>query len=345
MEQYKVESTVKRDEKELELGKATFISLFLLFLLVVSMFPVVHTRAEVGKWFYWMEPGQYVTLTLSNEVLPTLPGWMSGCDLETSFQFPNGTLLGFNNMTMTWEVLEVSGSEAFVEYTIVLIDAYNAKRDYRGVLQFVSPVGDVHLVTTNVWVKMDTLEMYSENRTYVGRWPFWVHNYEVNSTIVMVHDVPRTEIVNGSAVRTHKDAKVGLLDLGSGGDPQVGIDTPVAFFVADRLLACNPVGERVGSVWSFQLIFPALYDEVSLIMIAYAGTYIDDAIRYVLGDIYRGISLGKPLIISATNIDLESQQKPGSFEFPLVLGIVIVAATITAGGLGGLLYVWKKKSR
>ncbi|MBS7633876.1 hypothetical protein KEJ15_09760, partial [Candidatus Bathyarchaeota archaeon] len=217
--------------------------------------------------------------------------------------------------------------------------------DYLGKLQIVSPVGDVHLLTTNVWVKMDTLEMYSENGTYVGRWPFWVHNYEVNSTIVMVHDVLKSKLVNGSLVRTHMDAKVVLSELDSGGDPQVGINTPVGFFVADRLLGCNPVGERVGSVWNFAIMFQALYDEVSLIMIACAGTYIDDAIRYVLGDIYNGISLDKPLIIGATNIDLESQQKPGSFEFPLVLGIVIVAATATAGGLGGLLYVWKKKSR
>jgi hypothetical protein len=310
------------------------------------MFPVVHSYAEVGKWFYWMEPGRYVTLTLSNEVLPNLPDWASGLPgRDTSFQFPNGTLLGFNNMSMTWEVLEVSGSEALVEYTIVLIDAYNAKRDYLGGLQFVSPVGDVHLLTTNVWVKMDTLEMYSENRTYVGRWPFWVHNYEVNSTIVMVHDVLKSKLVNGSLVRTHMDQKVGLLDLGSGGDPQVGIDTPLAFFVADRLLGCNPTMEFVGSMWLSAGLFPALYDEVSLMMIAYAGTYIDDAVRYVLGDIYNGISLDKPLIISATNIDLESQQKPSDFEFPLVLGIVIVAATVTAGGLGGFLYVWKKKSR
>lgn len=307
------------------------------------MFPVVRSYAEVGKWFYWMEPGVYVTLTLSNEVLPVLPGWaVGGLDQNASFQFPNGTLLGFYNISITWKALEVGGDEALVDYTIVLIDAYIAERDYKGRLQFVSPVGDVHLLSTNVWVKMDTLEVYSENETYVGRWPFWVHNYEVNSTIVMVHDVLKTALINGSFVRTHMDQKVGLLDLDSGGNPQVGIDTPLGFFVADRLLGCNPTMERVDSMWLSAGIFPALYDEVSLIMIAYGGTYIDDAIRYVLGDIYNGIYLDKSLIISATNIDLNPQEKPRSFEFPLVLGIVIAAATVTAGGL---LYVWKKKSR
>lgn len=324
------------------MSKATFISLFFLLLLVVSMFPVVRSYAEVGKWFYWMEPGVYVTLTLSNETLPNLSGWSSLPDRETSFQFPNGTLLGFYNITVTWKALEVSGSEALVEYTIVLIDAYIAERDYRGRLQFVSPVGDVHLLSTSVWVKMDTLEVYSENETYVGRWPFWVHNYEVNSTIVMVHDVLRTTIINGSWVRTHVDQKVGLSDLDSGGNPQVGIDTPLGFFVADRLLGCYPTGERVDSEWFFAGVFPALYDEVSLIMIVYGGTYIDDVVRYVLGDIYIGIYLDKPLIISATNIDLKQQEEPGSFEFPLVLGIVIAATAVTAVGL---LYVWKKKSR
>ncbi|OGD45013.1 hypothetical protein A3K79_01360 [Candidatus Bathyarchaeota archaeon RBG_13_46_16b] len=324
------------------MSKATFISLFFLLLLVVSMFPVVHSYAEVGKWFYWMEPGVYVTLTLSNEVLPILPGWGSLHDPETSFQFLNKTLLGFNNASITWKVLEVSGSEALVEYTIVLIDAYIAERDYRGRLQFVSPVGDVHLLSTSVWVKMDTLEVYSENETYVGRWPFWVHNYEVNSTIMMVHDVLKTALINGSFVRTHMDQKVGLLELDSGGNPQVGIDTSLGFFVADRLLGCNPTMERVDSRWLSAGVFPALYDEVSLIMITYGGTYIDDVIRYVLGDIYNGIYLDKPLIISATNIDLNPREKPGSFKFPLVLGIVIAATIATAGGL---LYVWKKKSR
>jgi len=324
------------------LSKATFISLVFLLLLVASMFPVVRSYAEVGKWFYWMEPGVYVTLTLSNETLPNLSGWASLPERETSFQFPNGTLLGFYNMSVTWEALEVGGSEALVEYTIVLIDAYIAERDYKGRLQFVSPVGDVQLLSTSVWVKMDTLEVYSENQTYVGRWPFWVHNYEVNSTIIMVHYVLRTTIINGSWVRTHMDQKVGLLDLDSGGNPQVGIDTPLGFFVADRLLGCNPTMELVDGAWRGAGVFPALYDEVSLIMIAYGGGYIDDVVRYVLGDIYRGIYLDKPLIISATNIDLNPQEKPGSFEFPLVLGIVIAATTVTAGGL---LYVWKKKSR
>jgi len=323
------------------LSKATSIPLFFLLLIVISIFPVVHSYAEVGKWFYWMESGVYVTLTLSNGVLPILPDWMSLPDPETSFQFPNGTLLGFNNISMSWKVLEVSGSKALVEYTIVLIDAYIAERDYHGRLQFVSPLGDVHLLSTNVWVKMDTLEVYSENETYVGRWPFWVHNYEVNSTIVMVHDVLKTALINGSFVRTHMDQKVGFLDLDSGGNPQVGIDTPLGFFVADRLLGCNPTMERVDSESFFASPFPALYDEVSLIMIAYGGTYIDDVIRYVLGDVYNGIYLDKPLIISATNIDLNPQEKPRSFEFPLALGIVIATATVTAGGL---LYVWKKKS-
>jgi len=324
------------------LSKTAFISLFFLLLLVVSMFSVVHSYAEVGKWFYWMEPGVYVTLTLSNETLPNLSGWSGLPERETSFQFPNGTLLGFYNISVKWKVLEVGGSEALVEYTIVLIDAYIAERDYRGRLQFVSSVGDVHLLSASVWVKMDTLEVYSENQTYVGRWPFWVHNYEVNSTIIMVHDVLRTTIINGSSVGTHMDQKVGLLDLDSGGNPQVGIDTPLGFFVADRLLGCNPTMERVDSTWRGAGMFPALYDEVSLIMIAYEGAYIDDVVRYVLGDIYRGIYLDKPLIISATNIDLNPQEKRKGFEFPLVLGIVIAATAVTAGGL---LYVWKKKSR
>jgi len=318
-----------------------FVGLFLA-ITGVAMFPVVRSYAEVGKWFYWMEPSVYVTLTFSNETLPNLSGWSGLPDSETSFQFPNGTLLGFYNISVTWKALEVSGSEALVEYTIVLIDAYIAERDYRGRLQFVSSLGDVYLLSTSVWVKMDTLEVYSENQTYVGRWPFWVHNYEVNSTITMVHEVLRTTIINGSWVRTHVDQKVGLLDLDSGGNPQVGIDTPLGFFVADRLLGCYPTMELVDSESFFANPFPALYDEVSLIMIAYGGGYIDDVVRYVLGDIYRGIYLDKPLIISATNIDLNPQEKPKGFEFPLILGIVIAATTVTAGGL---LYVWKKKSR
>lgn len=334
------------------LSKAALISLFLL--LVVPTASVVHCHGQAGKWFYWMESGAYATLTLSAKDLPDVLGWSSSSSRYSGLRFPNETQIGFKNISLTWRVLEVREDEVLVNYTIVLFDAYHAER-YMGTLKFVSSIGDMQLLSTNVLVKMDTLEVYSENGTYIGRWPFWVHGHEVGSVIVMVHDVltsdPVALYLNGSIVITHLDAKAGLADLGVscqkfGKDPSSeGINTTFGFFSANRLLGFTiicmvPVGD--GAYASAGPHFPALYDKAPLIMIAYSSDYIDDIIRYVIGDVYNGIYLEKPLIISDSNIDFKLKE-PTNPEVPGLPFVTVVAVSVTIVAVGGALYVWKKK--
>lgn len=301
-----------------------------------------------------MESGAYATLTLSAEKLPDIPGAPGGgLGRYTGLRFPNETQIGFKNISLTWRVLEVREDEALVNYTIVLFDAYYAER-YMGTLKFVSSIGDVQLLSTNVLVKMDTLDVYSENGIYIGRWPFWVHGHEVGSKIVMVHDVlasdPKAEFLNGSIVITHLNATVGLADLGDacqyyGRDPgSEGFNTTFGFFSANRLIGCTLIMERVDSAFvSAGPHFPAFYDKASLIMIVCnGGNYIDDVIRYVVGDIYLGIYLEKPLIIGDSNIDFKLKE-PTNPEVPGLPFVTVVAVSVTIVAVGGALYVWKKK--
>lgn len=312
------------------------------------MFSEAHSYAQVGKWFYWMESGAYATLTMSGKELPDVLSWSGKTgDPYTGLEFPNGTLVGFKNVSLTWKILEVDSDEALVEYILMLFDAYIAQRNLAKLVP-VSLLGDVQLLSIDVWVRMDTLEVYSENRTYIGRWPFWVHNYEVGSVIVMVHDILKLAPVNGSFALTRQDEKIVLKNLDLKKEQSVGLETPYGFFGADRLLECGPQMVPVENTSQFISTgwFPALYDGVSLIMIAYGGTYIDDIICYMLGDMHNTFQnklyIEQPLIINSTNIDLNPQDKPPSFELPLILSVPIVIGVVTAGVI---IYVWKKKSR
>lgn len=342
-----------------KLSKAPLISTFFLLLLVVPTALVAHCDGQAGKWFYWMEPGAYATLTLSAEELPHIPGVPGGGlgSRYSGLRFPNETQIGFENISLTWRVVEVREDEALVNYTVMLFDAYYAE-PYMGALKFVSSIGDMQLLSTNVLVKMDTLAVYSENGTYIGRWPFWVHGHEVGSTVVMVHDVltcdPKALFLNGSIVITHLNSTVGLVDLGDtcqhfGKDPESeGYNTTFGFFSANRLIGCALIMVRVDSGFvDAGPHFPAFYDKASLIMIVYdGGNYIDDVIRCVVGDIYIGIDLEKPLIIGDSNIDFKLQAEQegltdsNGFELPFV---PVVSVAVTAVAAGGILYVWKKK--
>jgi len=343
------------------LSKATHLPTSLFLSLVVLTALVAHGRSQAGGWFYWMEPGTYATLAMSAVKLPDIPGW-SGSNLGryySGLRFPNETQIGFRNITLTWKVLEVYEDEALVNYTIELFDAYYAER-YMGTLKYVSSIGNMELLSLRVLVKMDTLNVYSENGTYIGRWPFWVHGHEVGSRIVMVHDVltsdPKAMYLNGTIVITHLDAKVGLSDSGTvaqsfGRDPESeGINTTFGFFSASRLLGCTPVLVPMDSAYiSAGPDFPALYDKVSLTMVAYSSDYIDDVVRFMVGDIYIGIYLEKPLVIVDSNIDFSPEKEPdeplnSDNAEPLLIPSAIAATVVVVSiGVSVAVYAWKKK--
>ncbi|MDH7478054.1 MAG: hypothetical protein QHH17_06715 [Candidatus Bathyarchaeota archaeon] len=304
-----------------------------------------------------MKCGAYATITMSVKDLPDVLGWSGSClSTYSGLLFPNQTQIGFKNISLTWRVLEVCEDKALINYTIMLFDAYYAER-YMGRLKFISSIGDVQLLSTKVLVKLDTLDVYSESGTFIGRWPFWVNGHEVGSKVVMVHNVLTSDPVvfykNGSIVITHLDAKVGLVDLSVscqmfGKNPSSeGINTVFGFLSANRILGTTicvvPVGD--GGYVPAGPHFPALYDKVSLIMIAYSSDYIDDVIRYLIGDIYNGIYLEHPLVISDSNIDFKLKEESSSAEASRFPFITFIAISIVAGAISGALYIWKKKRR
>ncbi|RLF20132.1 MAG: hypothetical protein DRZ82_03325 [Thermoprotei archaeon] len=355
------------------LNKVTLLTLLLI--LALSGIPII-CQQQKGKWFYWIRPGVYVTLMQSDKGLEGIRGFLEGMMRFNSLRYPNGTLIGFKNISLTWRVLEVHEDKALVNYTIVLFDAYYAE-EYMGSLKPLSPIGDVVLLSVNVLVKLDTLDVYSENGTYIGRWPFWIHGHEIGSKVIMVHDVLTFDMVayikNGSTIITHLDSIVNIADMSDvllhfGKNPSsMGINTTLGFFNASRLLRCFPVVVPVDNKYiSAGPHFPAFYDKVSLIMIAYCGgRYIDDIIRYVVGDILYGISLKKPLVITDSNIDFKFGEKPSSPSpsssppvskpsppvsketsrakpHDLLLRVAIVIFVIIVV-VGGILYVWKRR--
>jgi len=357
----------------------------LFFILILPGSSATYSQFSEGKWFYWLSPGVYITLMQVREDLGDITKYIfSSSNWFNGLKFSNGTWVHFDNISLTWRIIKVHEDTALVNYTIMLYNASYARR-YLYSLIPLSPIGDIVLLSINVLVKLNTLDVYSENGTYIGRWPFWIHGHEIGSKVTMVHDVlafdPVAFFKNGTTIMTCQDSKVILRDL-STIRYKIGVSTTLGFFHTTRLVACYPVMVPLENINASIIyvnstnsvrkpriyveagsLFPALYDKVSLVMIAYCGeSYIDDIIRYVIGDVQ--IWLKKPLVLTYGNIDFKFEEKPSlsnasqsetseessgvqskestnikTSRFLLFVSITIIAIMVT----GGILYVWKRR--
>jgi len=310
---------------------------------------------DSGKWFYWLEPGAFVMYTFPTDEIPEIPGWLTASlGRYNLIQLLNETSYKFDNLTLTWSVLEVDDDRASVEYTLRL---YNVTKVHfeKGFLKIDVLLGDVLFYMT-VWVKLDTLDIYDQDDLYLGRWPFWVHATESNVSIDIVHNVLQYSGEDGYVLN---NITIGLIDLSDYANvvkidnPELeGLDTPFGFFNMKRLISWSPVGEQIvtnnHTHYTAQGIFPVLYDKSSLVMLAYShSVYVDDVILRIFPEIRQGIFITKPLVIRSTNIDFNPQEEQdeepyqGGGSDPLLLPALAVASCLS---IGCVIYVWRKKS-
>jgi hypothetical protein len=313
-----------------------------------------------GKWYYWLEPGAYAMYTFSDEEAPEIPGWDNGFSGRYNLvQLLNGTYYSYQNLTLTWTVLEVDDDRASVEYALVLLDL--AKVHFsEGGPQVDVLLGDV-LFSRTVWVKLDTLDMYDQDDLYLGRWPFWIRATELGTNITMVHNIFRE---NNIKVDSHYESgfyniTISLLDLNEYANSQnivnpesKGLDTPYGFFSMNRLISWCATWKLTvidnQTVYASQGGFPALYDKTSLVMMAYSHMiYVDDILLRIFTELRDGMFTNKPLVIRSTNIDFNPQEEQdeesgqGGDSNPFLLPALAVAACLS---VGCVVYVWRKKS-
>ena len=306
-----------------------------------------------GKWFYWLKSGAYAMYTFSSEEIPEIPGWdTGGSGRYDLIQLRNGTSYSYENLTLTWTVLEVDGDRASVEYALMLLDV--AKIHFsEGKIVTDALLGDV-LFNMTVWVRLDTLDMYDQDNLYLGRWPFWIHATELNINIIMVHNLFQIDLFDGYGLH---NITIGLIDLNDYANSENinnpesrGLDTPYGFFSMKRLISCCATMRQIvydnQTVYVSQGMFPALYDKSSLVMLAYINIdYVDDVLIRIFREIRDGMYTTRPLIIQSTNIDFnpqeEQDEEPGQGDSdPLLIPALAIAISLS---VGCVIYVWKKK--
>jgi hypothetical protein len=313
-----------------------------------------HSNGISEKWYYWLEPGTYAMYTFSNEEAPEIPGWETGyLGRYDLIQLRNGTSYSYENLTLSWTVLEVNDDKASVEYALRI---YNASKFHFNGGTMVKDVllGDF-LFNMTVWVRLDTLDMYDQDDLYLGRWPFWIHATELGTNIIMVHNLVQYNLNGGYSL---KNITIGLIDLNDYASSEnidnpesKGLDTPFGFFSMKRLISWSATWKKIfidnQTVYATQGFFPALYDKSSLVMLAYTNIeYVDDVLLHIFSEIRDGIYTTRPLIIQSTNIDFNPQEEQD--EEPnqggnsdLLLPALAVAACLS---VGCVIYVWRKKS-
>jgi len=332
-----------------------FLTFMMIIMITIWSCDSCYGSDNSGKWFYWLESGAYVMYTFSSEEVPEIPGWDTGFSGRYNLiQLRNSTYYSFQNLTLTWIVLEVEEDKTSVEYALMLLNA--AKIHFNeGKIVTDALLGDV-LFSMTVWVRLDTLDMYDQNDSYLGRWPFWIHATELNTNITMVHDVYQESSIFGNGLN---NITISLFDLNEYANSEnivnpesKGLDTPYGLFNMKRLISwCTSDKLTVlfnQTVYLSQGFFPALYDKTSLVMIAYSHMiYVDDVLLRIFPELRDGMFTNKPLIIRSTNIDFnpqeEQDEEPGQGgDSDLLLPALAVAACLS---VGCVVYVWKKKKR
>jgi hypothetical protein len=325
-----------------------------LFFLLMLLFPTVQVRGSLAKWYYWLEPGAYVTYALISNRTSQIERWLAASPASmgegNAIHFLcNATYFRFTNVSLTWTVLSTQDDKALVKYELNFLNL----TEWLG-LEFKRYSRDQLLLSMDVWVKLDSLEAYNDEGTYIGRWPFWIHGYETESNFTMVHDVllssmtdptPTPSNITGKLVDFETAAELFDLDLNS-----IGVYTSVSFFSLKRSLtflpAWRPMALGNSTVFARTPVFSgSLYDKVSLIMVAYQGLYVEDILLCMIRNMTYAIDLEASLVIVSSNIDFSSAEKDAVVGDEWKDLIPWAALMIVVGTAGGFLYAWKRKHR
>lgn len=309
-----------------KLATASVISL--LFLLVCSQSVSV---VMGGKWYYWMEPGAYAKYVyFLREGKPSpLVEWI---------YFTNKSVVTFTNLTFAWRVIDVRDVYATVDYNWTF---YGAK-----------PYGDIGTGGTltfnmTLTVQLDTLELIEDGKPW-GRWPYWVHGWEVEveknitwpywlhtqKNITMIHNyISPNPRVGDKPV----NVTVSLIEC----QQEFEIDTPVYKFSEERLLltSTHPVSANLtNGVLStpFATEFDVYYDAVSLIFLGEYYGQITDDIMYHNFDIWDvEYSIYGAIRLVDSNINFEPSETPDETPTvsPLLVGGIIAIVVLPILGI------------
>ena len=293
--------------------KLAAATIFLLFLLVCAQSVFV---VAGGKWYYWMEPGAYAKYTyFQRQEVP----W------HDCFYFVNESMAGFTNFTLAWMVTDVHDLYATVDYNLTFYGAKVYTTEYL----FFGPYVEVGNLTfnTSLTVRLDTLELVDDGEPW-GRWPYWVHGWEIGKNITMIHNYLPSPNWMGHVGDEPVNVTVSLSPVTKG-----EIDTPVYNFSAERLLlrwthflTKEKIGNVTAVTWATHI--DAFYDSVSLICLdIYTQEIADDVLYHKFG-VWDVIYVGDVLLVE-TNINFEPSETPE--EAPtvsvwLVAGVIAVVA-------------------
>ena len=310
---------------------ATIFFLLLLFLLGSAGSPFVN---GAGKWYYWMGPGSYAEYTYIRRQETSIP-------LEY-FYFTNESTAScyFTNFTLAWKVTAVQDVYASVDYNLTF---YDVKYYYTNMSIFGPYILENLTWSTTVTVRLDTLELV-ENGTTWGRWPYWIHGWEVDKNVTMIYNYPRSPDWMGQLGGEPKNVTV---TLGSGSLLNY-FNTPPYNFTEERLIRASThitlETIRNHTVGTFDTRFDALYDSVSLVCVGFAprsGEVADGIMYHKLGVwdiVYNG-----DVILIDTNVNFNLSETPEETPTTSAWLVAGIAAVITLSIAGVLLKLKMKK--
>jgi len=274
---------------------------------------LVFIGLSAGKWYYWIEPGAYAKYVYVQEQV-----------LHEEFYFANGSLRGFTNFTLVWTVTDVQGLYATVDYNLTFYGVKLYTSDY-GWFGPYDDLGNMSFTTT-LMMRLDTLELV-ENGTTWGRWPYWIHGWEVDKNVTMIYNYPVSPCWMGQLGGEPQNVTVNL------GKSSIGLGTPVYNFTKERLFHAFPevtlhiINNKTYGTWTTR--FDALYDSVSLIFVSMwpKNGEMGDGIMYhklgVWDIVYKG-----DVILVDTNVNFNPSTTPED-ETPAV-SAWLVAGVATA---------------
>lgn len=305
---------------------AATISLFFLLLLMCVYSPLANA---IGKWYYWMEPGAYAKYACIEKT----PFY------DNCFYLTNGSKRGIANFTFAWQVLDVNGLYATVDYNLTFYGVKIYTTVYGPFGPYID-LGNLSFAMTPT-VRLDTLELV-ENGSSWGRWLYWIHGWEVGQWIVgpnitLVRDYLPSPLWPGVSNTT--------LNVTGWWEPfpsQIPFPMVTSFynFSKERQLqlgtysVSQKVDERNQTHVYFAVDLEGFYDSVSLIFLEmWSQHFADDVAYHKLGVWEISYASGRLCLVDS-NINFNPSATPE--ETPtvpawLVAGIAAVAVLPIVG--------------
>jgi hypothetical protein len=300
---------------------------------LLCLFTCVHLPLVTGtrKWYYWIEPGAYAKYTYIREQA-----------IHERFYLTNGSMRGYTNFTLAWTVTDVQNLYAAVDYNLTFYDVNMYTSDY-GIFGSYVDLGNISFCKT-LTVQLDTLELVENGESW-GRWPYWIHGWEVDKNVTMIYNYPVSPDWMGQVGGEPKNVTVTL-----GSTYLNYFNTPVYNFTQERLIsaATHITLEIIDNktYGTFVTRFDALYDSVSLICVGFAprsGEMADGIMYHKLG--VWDITYAGNVVLVDTNVDFDPYATPEEETPTLSASLIAAVVIIIALPIFGVILKIKMKRR